>query len=255
MITFVNPTTKPMKILAALIAANLLSSPAFAEGDAGHINEGFLKTAKEYDAKAELANKAGNQHNAEIFRKLAAIKREAAVHQGNYDWGTYHELQGKLQHDALRDKKHAGNKDKNVATEINPAAARYMKLARKSRADGDMHSARIYARMAAIKRQAARSEGEFDWSEYHALQGKLNEKQTKADRPATDKKPSKSAQFIKDAQSHAALANQASTDGDSASSQIHTRLSAILIDAAAREDNGDAIDWEEFTQLKEKLKK
>ena len=45
-----------MKILT-ILSSLILSCSLMAEGNGKHVNQGFLKTAKEYDAKAERAAK------------------------------------------------------------------------------------------------------------------------------------------------------------------------------------------------------
>lgn len=235
------------------IASLTCAFPALAEGDHKQVNQGFLDAAAQYEAKAEHAKANGNRHNAAIFKKLAAIKREAAVHQGNYDWSKYHALQGELNHKNKNphDQKHAPNKG------FLDAAKNYKELAKKSRAEGDHRRAHIYNRMAAIKMKAAHAKGEFDWSEYHELNAKLNQspKENTAHNNQHGKTPdnNQSGKLIADAQKHAALANKSSADGDNYASQIHSRLAAILIDAAARENDGKEIDWTEFKKLNEML--
>lgn len=69
-----------------------------------------------------------------------------------------------------------GKEPKNWAEE---AAKNYENKAALASEAGDAESARIYKRMAQIKRDAgaASNKGKaFDWSEYHALEGELNAK-------------------------------------------------------------------------------
>lgn len=65
------------------------------------------------------------------------------------------------------------------------AALRYEEKAAHAAKSGNAEAAKIYRRMAQMKREAgaaSRAGKQYDWSEYHALQGQLN---------AMDKKASK----------------------------------------------------------------
>jgi len=188
-----------MKILT-ILSSLLLSCSLMAEGDGKHVNQGFLKTAKEYDAKAQRAANNNNAHNAEIYKKLAAIKREAAVSTNSYDWTEYHKLNGQLNNDNKKAKHNKGKKP--------------------------MHKEKM--------------------KEKASTKAKMEKKTTQQTTPTN---------YITSAQKHAALANKSSTAKDNYSAQIHTRLAAILIDAAAKQSENRDIDWTEYKELKELLGK
>lgn len=186
-----------MKIsLITTLCGLALATPLVAEGNHSGVNQGFLKTAQEYENKAVNAEDRGNDHNATIFRKLAQIKREAAVAKGGYDWSEYYKLKEQLRFDA-KDKQH-----------------------------GKKH-----------KRKHADKEKVQHHKEH------------------TEKAGNKTTQYISHAQKQAALANKATDNGDSYASQIHTRLAAIYIDAAAKQSNGEKINWTELKELELMLKK
>ena len=250
-----------MKTLTTLCSL-ALSCTLMAENSGHQANQGFLKAAKEYDTKAERSSQNGNAHNAEIFKKLAAIKREAAVSTNGYDWAEYHKLSGQLNSDKKKpQKKNRSFKD---------AAKRYEQLAKKALEAGNAEKSATYTRLAEIKREAHKSGGNYDWSEYEKLSAKLDKgkklskdeqshKEAPAKKEVTKKPPVKKqstpTNFITAAQKHAALANESNAAKDNFSAQIHTRLAAILIDAAAKQSENRAIDWTEFKELKELLGK
>lgn len=231
-----------MKTLT-LITALTLSGSLLAEHSPQQINQSFIKAAENYQAKAEKALESGNTHNAGIYTKLAAIKRDAAASKGGYDWTEYHKLTGQLKFDGKKT-----THKKKYST--NDAAKRYERLAKKSQVAGDSEKAEIYTRMAEIKRAAGKSNGDFDWTEYHQLEAKLGKtnKKTSNGKPHTNN-------LIERAQKHAALANSTNKSGDSYASNIHTRLAAILIDSASKKMKQQKIDWSEHDELQELLTK
>lgn len=69
------------------------------KGKGGKGGNGFLKAAEEYTAKANEAMQNGDEETAEIYTKLAAMKREAAAAAANgkgYDWTEYFKLKKQL---------------------------------------------------------------------------------------------------------------------------------------------------------------
>jgi hypothetical protein len=149
--------------MKTLITSLLLSACVLAENS----NYSFEDAAKKYDAKAKAALEAGNDQDAAIYQKLAAIKRDAAKTNGNYDWSEYHALTAKL---GTGNKKHYTHKKKYSADD---GAAKYDKLAKKAADAENYEEAAIYKRMAEIKREAAASKGKYDWKESHQLEGTL----------------------------------------------------------------------------------
>ncbi|MFT5883516.1 MAG: hypothetical protein ACI9FG_002033 [Crocinitomicaceae bacterium] len=264
-----------MKILT-ILGSLLLSYSLMAENNGKHVNEGFLKTAREYDAKAERAANSDNAHNAAIYKKLAAIKREAAVSTNGYDWGEYHKLNGQLNHDH---KKANHEKKKNKPSGFESAAQRYDHLSKKALDAGDPEKAATYARLAGMKREAQKAGGNYDWTEYRKLNSQLNNgdnKEAKKKKPMRKEKMKEKVSpetkmnkkvvkkttrqatptnYISSAQKHAELANKSSAAKDNYSAQIHTRLAAILIDAAAKQSENRVVDWTEYNELKELLGK
>lgn len=258
-----------MKILTTLTTL-FLSCALMAENNGQQANQGFLNAAKEYDAKAESASQNGNSHNAEIFTKLAAIKREAAVSTNGYDWAEYHKLSGQLNSAKKKPQKNHSKKKQNG---FEDAAQRYDQLAKKAIEAGNPEQAASYTRLAAIKREAQKAGGNYDWSEYHKISSNLHKgkkgkkvgKHEKSPKKAptkkdVTKKPTTNkhtppTNFITTAQKHAALANKSNAAKDDYSAQIHTRLAAILIDAAAKQSENRTIDWTEYKDLKELLGK
>jgi len=72
------------------------------------------------------------------------------------------------------------------------AAVKYEKKAAIAKQNGEVEAAKIYKRMAQIKRDAGKASKQgkkYDWSEYHKLEGKLN--QLKHKKVKTDKQPEK----------------------------------------------------------------
>ncbi|MEO1857725.1 MAG: hypothetical protein ABGY95_10245 [Rubritalea sp.] len=262
-----------MKTLTTLCSL-FLSCALMAENNGQQANQGFLNTAREYDAKAERASNKGYPENAKIFKRLAEIKREAAISTNGYDWSEYHKLRGQLNSNNKRHKgKKAGAaKKENKGKSFNEAAVRYDKLAEAAQHAGNTEKSATYSRLAEIKREAQKSGGNFDWSEYKKLKaalhkGKKNstiepsaakdiqkkEATSKKELTAKSETEAPPTNFITAAQKHATLANKSNAEEDNYSAQIHTRLAAILIDAAAKQSENRPIDWAEYKELKELL--
>ena len=126
------------------------------------------------------------------------------------------------------------------------AAVDYQKKAEAASAEGNMEAAKIYKRMAQIKRDAgvASKEGkEFSWKEYEELQGKLH--QVKGSKDHAHKKHENKPdggpeQAAKEYDIKAAMARQVGNDNDA---KIYTRRAA----------NGEIENWDEYHQLKSQL--
>ncbi|WP_143158308.1 hypothetical protein [Rubritalea squalenifaciens] len=231
------------------------SSATESSGD----QSGFLAAAAEYEQLATKASKDGNQETASIYRKLAAIKRDAATSQGDYDWTEYYALKARLSPEKGK------QKPKKSENGFINAAKEYEKKAAQAKKSGDTRKAQIYSKMAQIKLKAAVSGDDFNWEEYNQLKeqlekatlispkmASLNSQANEHPKHITD---DPKGDLIKLAQEHAAQANISSEAGDSYASQIHTRLAAILIDAAAKRDADQSIDWKEYRELKSVLTK
>lgn len=178
-----NPTTMKKRTLSLAVGSLIMASPSFAEKSAEQINQSFLKTSQKYEDMAVKAARDGNAADAAIYQKLAAIKRDAAAVQGNYDWSEYHKLKAQLSKSQGGQWKKAHKKDAKLHKEkphkkggysAEGAAEKYEKLAAEASQAGAAEKASIYRRMAAIKREAAASGGKYDWTEYHALEAELS---------------------------------------------------------------------------------
>ncbi len=184
-----------MKTAYVFVVTGLLfSGLGFAEGDGN--KDWAEKAAMQYEEKAALAAAQGNTHDAEIYLKMAQMKRDAgaAAKEGKpYSWDEYHALSGQLG-GGKKEKHEKGEKDKDVAKHDkeknhehkkekgNPgdgfigAAQEYQKLSIEAAKAGDSEKAAIYGELAKMKLDAAaaanRGEG-YDWAAYHELQKKL----------------------------------------------------------------------------------
>lgn len=245
-------------LLCGLILASTIL-PALCETESPTDQSGFLDAAAEYEQLATQARLGGNSEAAAIYRKLAETKREAATSQGDYDWTEYYALKAKLSPEKGK------QKPKKSENGFINAAKEYEKKAAQAKKSGDTRKAQIYSKMAQIKRKAAVSGDDFKWEEYNQLKEQLEKAtlispkmashKTQANEHLKHKADDPKGDLIKLAQEHAALANTTSEAGDSYASQIHTRLAAILIDAAAKRDADQSIDWKEYRELKSVLTK
>jgi len=149
---------------------------------------GFNSAAERYAKQAAEARAAGNAADAQIYDRLAQIKRDAAAHRGGkpFDWGEYHKLAGQLSgkqgHKKQHDKKHHDKKahDKKAHNKggggFLKTAEKYTAMANQAMQNGDERKARIYTQLAAMKREAAAAavQGKnYDWSVYFKLKDQL----------------------------------------------------------------------------------
>jgi hypothetical protein len=180
-----------MKTLTTLCTL-ILSCSLMAENNGQQANQGFLNAAKEYDTKAKRAANNGKPKNAEIFTRLAAIKREAAVSTNGYDWAEYHKLTGQLKHTKGNKTKKGKPADtkapepkpeakkapvKKPPTDLIGTAQKHAALANKASAADDNYAAQIHTRLAAILIDSAAKQSEnraIDWTEYNDLKGLLD---------------------------------------------------------------------------------
>lgn len=142
------------------------------------------------------------------------------------------------------------------------AALGYEKQAAEAQAKGDAESARIYARMAQIKRDAgaaAKNGQDFSWDEYHRLQGELNGKDRNKDGAcAKDKKVRKEGPgdgFLKAAEEYQRLGQDAIKAGKANDANIYLELAEIKRAAAAAAVDGKDFDWTRYHELKGRLAK
>ena len=124
------------------------------------------------------------------------------------------------------------------------AAEEYEQLATQARKNGNAEAAAIYRKLATIKRDAANSPGDYDWTEYYALKARLSPEKGK-------QKPEKPENgFINAAKEYEKKAAQAKKSGDTRKAQIYSKMAQIKRKAAV---SGDDFDWEEYNQLKKQL--
>lgn len=170
-----------MKTASILTVATLafLTVPLLADGKGD--TDWAEKAARGYEEKAEWARKQGKPRAAEIYQRMAEIKREAgrASRQGReFSWQEYHELEGKLQ--GLREehaKKEGGDHEERPGEGFLKAAEEYRRKAARARESGDTDKAEIYGKLAAMKVAAAMAAKEgkgYDWTEYHQLRKQLD---------------------------------------------------------------------------------
>ena len=178
-----------MKTISALAAATLSLLPVtvLAGGD----KDWAEKAARGYEEKARWAENQGKPRAAEIYRRMAEIKRDAgrASRAGKkFSWDEYHALEGKL--NALKKDHHKNvynkpkNKDcdkphvkKDAGEGFMRAAENYRKQAAQARANGHTDKAHIFAQLADMKvaaANAAKDGNGYDWSKYYALKKKLH---------------------------------------------------------------------------------
>jgi len=131
------------------------------------------------------------------------------------------------------------------------AALKYEEKARLAKKAGESEKARIYLRMAAIKRESKEfsDRGEtYDWTEYHELEGQLNrigsEKKVKQNKPATQENG-----FLKTAEKYEKQAKQALENGDKERANILQQMAEIKRQAG----NGHKVDWDHYHALAAKL--
>lgn len=87
--------------------------PLLAQAEGKAQGDWAEEAAVRYEEKAAHAAKSGNAEAAQIYRRMAQMKREAGVASRagkQYDWSEYHQLQGKLN---AMDKKASKEKKKD----------------------------------------------------------------------------------------------------------------------------------------------
>ena len=90
------------RIISVLLMAFFLAmGAANAKGKAGKAGDGFRKAAVKYEQNAAEALKNGQAEISKHYRRMAAIKRNAAklADQGKWDdisWKEYYELEAKI---------------------------------------------------------------------------------------------------------------------------------------------------------------
>lgn len=137
------------------------------------------------------------------------------------------------------------------------AALGYEKKAAEAETKGDAAAAKIYLRMAQIKRDAgaaSKAGQEFSWDEYHRLNGELQgtaQGQECKDKP----KASPGDGFLKAADEYQQLGLAAIKAGEANKANIYLELAQIKRDAAAAAVAGKDYDWARYHELKERLAK
>lgn len=143
------------------------------------------------------------------------------------------------------------------------AAKGYQKKAEAAAAEGNKAAAKIYTRMAQIKRDAgaASKKGkDFSWKEYHELEGQLNKLKSgkkhdvkKGDKhdwkkgKKNDKKPNNG--FLDAAADYEKKALIAAGNGKQEDAIIYGKLASIKRQAA----NGEQVNWDDYHKLASQL--
>jgi len=147
------------------------------------------------------------------------------------------------------------------------AALGYEKKAAEAETKGDAAAAKIYLRMAQIKRDAgaaSKAGQEFSWDEYHRLngelqgtaQGKEGKKQGGESCEEGDKPKSGPGDgFLKAADEYQQLGLAAIKAGEANNANIYLELAQIKRDAAAAAVAGKDFDWTRYHELKGRLTK
>lgn len=140
------------------------------------------------------------------------------------------------------------------------AALGYEKKAAEAESTGDAAAAKIYLRMAQIKRDAgaaSKAGKEFSWDEYHRLNGELQataqEKEAKECNDTPKESPGDG--FLKAADEYQQLGLVAIKAGEANNANIYLELAQIKRDASAAAAAGKDFDWTRYHELKERLTK
>lgn len=265
-----------MKTMISVLALTCLIAPfSLAEGKEGKGKKSKVdwaeKAALEYLEKAEAATASGNDEAARIYKRMAQIKLDAgkASKRGKeFSWKEYEELQGQLhkakqakdlelkQHDNLEKKQDYDPLQAAIAYEIKAAMAKEL---------GNESDAKIYARLAEIKRSAAKGELK-NWDEYHELSAQLSDHKA-ADKQVAHKdhkgkkgydknqdkgKPQNG--FLDAAADYQMKATKAMAEGNEHNARIYTQLANIKREAAAAAAEGKGYDWTNYFALQKELK-
>lgn len=131
------------------------------------------------------------------------------------------------------------------------AALGYEKKAAVAVASGNAEAAKIYTRMAQIKRDAgaAGKKGEeFSWKEYHELEGALN-------KMGNDKKHAGKPNqgFLAAAKGYEEKAKLAEANGNHQDALIYRKLANIKKEAAEAVSQGKGYDWSKYFELQKQL--
>lgn len=140
------------------------------------------------------------------------------------------------------------------------AALKYEEKAKIAAKDGDDHAARIYTRMAQIKRDAgaaAKKGRDFSWDEYHKLNAELNGggKHPHKDHPEKDGKKDPGNGFLDAARDYDAKARMAKKAGDREKADIYSEMAEIKRQAAKAAKDGKEFSWDRYTELQNRLNK
>lgn len=136
--------------------------------------------------------------------------------------------------------------ENNTHYSFEDAAKKYDSKAEIALKNGNANDAAIYTKLAAIKRDAAKSSGSYDWSDYHALSAQLGAKPKKVQH-----KKKASYSFEDAAVKYDKLAEKATKSGNTEHAAIYTRMAAIKREAA---NSKGKYDWSEYHELEAKLK-
>lgn len=138
------------------------------------------------------------------------------------------------------------------------AARGYEEKALIAEKEGIPRAAAIYRRMAQIKRDAgaaAKNGQKFDWSEYHELEGKLNQIKQERHQPANRDKPKErpGEGFVRAAEEYRMQAQKARENGDTDKARMFMQLAEMKMAAARAAREGKDYDWTAYHELRKKL--
>lgn len=142
------------------------------------------------------------------------------------------------------------------------AALKYEKKAEIAAKEGNEKAAKIYKRMAQIKRDAGaanKAGKEFSWDEYHQLAAQLNGGGKGKDHKKHDKADKKSDKsdhgdgFLKAAAEYEEKGKWAIKKGDAEKAQIYFEMADIKRQASAANKAGKDFSWDRYHELQKKL--
>ena len=136
------------------------------------------------------------------------------------------------------------------------AVRAYEEKARVAAKAGKPHAAAIYKRMAEIKREAGRTSRvrkDFNWKEYHALEGKLAALCAQEKKGLSKNTGHGYSDLLRAAEEYRKKAHQARENGDTDKANIYSHLADHKVAAANAEKEGSSYDWTDYKALQKKL--
>ncbi len=143
------------------------------------------------------------------------------------------------------------------------AAVKYEKKAAYAAKEGNEHAAKIYKRMAEIKREAgaaSKAGKKHSWDEYHKLEGELNkhgknhEKHHKVHKEhQKDHKKDHGDGFLKAASMYEEKGKWAIKNGDAEKAQVYLEMAQIKRQAHSAQKAGKGFNWDRYHELQKRL--